>query len=134
MKEKFVPQFLDPKSGELKPIPPERLAEIKKEEKELEEKEKSRTIRLKRDATFADLFNAVEDIEDSEAYEEYWEIFDEELINNFEPDVAEGILSLRSDQASKAKSTNILDYFKGHGYTQKEISAFLPIKFKKERK
>jgi len=37
-------------------------------------------------------------------------------------------------QVSKAATTKVLDFFKKRGYSQSDVSVFLPIKFKRERK
>ncbi len=155
MKEEFVPQFLDPKSGEMKPITPERLAEIKREEKELEKRERSRIIRLRQDATFADLFAAenkiAEKVEENENEEENTDDptnLVAELWDNFDEAIASEVLDFRTnlgtlnfkkpeeytEEEKKMVNLKVAEYFQNKGYSIKDIEAFLPIKFKKKQK
>ena len=112
-------------------------AKIEKEEKERMEKKKTedpeREIRvsLSKESTFSDLFNAVDAIEEEEGLDKVH--FEEELWDNFGPEINDEILSLRENQ-DKASATKLIDFFKERGYSQKDISIFLPIKFKRERK
>lgn len=96
----------------------------RKEEKELE-------ITLPRNATFADLFNALDEIEKKEGLGEVQ--FEEELHDHFGEETVEEILAFQDNQA-RAASTKVIDFFKEHGYTQRDVSTYLPIKFKRERK
>jgi len=155
MKEKFVPQLLDSETGKIKPIPPERLAEIERGEKESGKKEKSRTIRLKRDATFVDLFGAEDRIAEKvrESGDEDENVDDPtylvaELWDNFDKALASEVLDLRiklealrlkrleeyTDEEKRLMSLNVLEYFKEKGYSVKDVETFLPIKFKKEKR
>ncbi|QQG45961.1 MAG: hypothetical protein HYY55_03195 [Candidatus Niyogibacteria bacterium] len=153
MKEKFVPQFLDPESGEMKPIPPERLAEIKREEKDLEKQERAKTIRLKQGATFAELFDAenriAEKIEGSEDEEDVGDPTHlvSELWDNFDEDVVLEVLDFKAklealslkkpeeytEEEKKLANLNVAEYFHNKGYSVEDIETFLPIKFKKKK-
>lgn len=85
---------------------------------------------ISKDATFADLFHAIKAIkEGSEVLH-----FEEELWDNFDAEIVEEVLAFRDARASKAAITKVLDFFKEHGYTQSDISTFLPIKFKREQR
>lgn len=89
------------------------------EEEELE-------VVISKNATFADLFKVIDDIEKIKGLNKLH--FEEELADNFDEDIAEDILEF-SDNKEKAKNTNILDYFEERGYSQDDVSAFLPIRF-----
>lgn len=88
----------------------------RKEEGELE-------ITLSRNATFADLFNALDEIEEKEGLGAVH--FEEELWDNFDDAVASEVL-LRSKELSNLK---VLEYFRDKGYSIKDIEAYLPISF-----
>ena len=95
-----------------------------------QQKNKKTEITLSKDATFTDLFTAQEDIE-KDLGEIY---FEEELWDNFDPTLAKAVLSFRDEKKDKASTTKVADFFREHGYTQSEISSFLPIKFRREKK
>ena len=99
---------------------------------EMEDEERELRTSISKDATFTDLFNAIDAIEEEEGLGELH--FEEELLDNFDPEIVEEVLAFRNAQASKAETTNVLDFFKKHGYSQSDVSAFLPIKFKREQK
>lgn len=104
----------------------------KRKEEEMEDGERELNVTISKDATFADLFNAIDAIEEEEGLGELH--FEKELWDNFDPKIAEEVLAFRDVQASKAATTKVLDFFKERGYPQKDVSVFLPIKFKRERK
>lgn len=104
----------------------------KRKEEEIEDEERELNVSISKDATFEDLFNAIDTIEKEEGLGELH--FEEELWNNFDATVAEEVLAFRDAQASKAGTIKVLDFFKECGYPQKDVSVFLPIKFKGERK
>lgn len=111
-------------------------AEWKKAEKRLkkresEEKDKLR-VTLSKDSTFADLFSAIEEFESKEGLGAL--NFEDELHDHFDAATMEEILAFQDAQAGKAASVKVLDFLKERGYSQKDVSAFLPIKFKRERK
>lgn len=101
----------------------------KRKEERMEDEEQELEVSISKDATFADLFNAIDAIEEDEEFH-----FDEELWDNFDSEVVEEILAFQDTQASKAATTKVVDFFKERGYSQSDVSAFLPIKFKRERK
>lgn len=105
-------------------------AEWKKTEEKMEGEEQELNVTISKDATFADLFRAVDAIEE----EKISDVFEEELWDNFDFRIVEEILAFRDAQASKAATTKILNFFKERGYSRSDVSAFLPIKFKRERK
>lgn len=83
---------------------------------------------ISKDATFADLFGAIDAIEKEHGtgalnFEEY-------LWDNFDDDIGEEIFSFQNRQANKAKTTKILDFFRERNYSEEAILALLPIKFK----
>lgn len=143
-----MPTFFDPESREWKPIPPEELAEA---ERDLG-KDSSRTIRVKRDATFADLFDAEEKlankIQESGKEEDDPAHFAVELETNFDEPIPEELRHFRAVlEAMRAKrpeeyteeekrliGLKMIDYFQEKGHSMKDIEALLPIKFKKEKK
>lgn len=85
-------------------------------------------VTISRDATFADLFNAIDAIEEHEGLDKFR--FYEELLDNFGPDIAAEVLNFRGQ--TDETTTTIVDFFKKRGYSQKDITVFLPIKFKRK--
>ena len=110
----------------------ERRKRKERKEKEIEDEERELNATISKDATFTDLFNAINDIEEKEGLGELH--FEEELWDNFDPEIVEEILAFREVQASKAATTKVLDFFNERGYSQIDVSTFLPIKFKREQK
>lgn len=110
----------------------EAVERSKSNEKGMEDEERELKVSISKDATFADLFNAIDDIEGKEGLGALH--FEEELWDNFNVALAEEVLAFRAAQASKAATTKVLDFFTQLGYPQKDISIFLPIKFKRKRK
>ena len=104
----------------------------KRKKEEMEDEERELNASISKDATFADLFNAIDAIEEEEGLGELH--FEEELWDNFNSEIVEEVLAFRDVQVSKAATTKVLDFFKERGYPQKDVSVFLPIKFKRERK
>lgn len=112
----------------------EKEAEQKRAQREgdVEGEERELNVSIAKGATFADLFDAIDIIEKEQGLGELH--LEEELWNNFDSEIAERVLAFRDAQASKAATTKVLDFFKKCGYSQSEVSAFLPIKFRRERK
>jgi hypothetical protein len=104
----------------------------KRKKEEMEDEERELNAKISKDATFADLFSAIDAIEEEEGLGELH--FEEELWDNFDSAIVEKVLAFRDVQASKAATTKVLDFFRERGYTQSDVSVFLPIKFKRERK
>lgn len=104
----------------------------KRKEEEMEDEERELNASISKDATFADLFNAIDAIEEEEGLDELH--FEEELWDNFDAEIVEEVLAFRDVQASKAATTKVMDFFKERGCSQSDVSVFLPIKFKRERK
>ncbi len=104
----------------------------KRKEEEMEDEERELNASISKDATFTDLFNAIDAIEEEEGLGELH--FEEELWDNFDAAIVEEVLAFRDMQASKTGITKVLDFFKERGYSQSDVSVFLPIKFKRERK
>ncbi len=104
----------------------------KKKEAEIEDEEQELNVILSKDATFSDLLNAIDFIEKEKGLGELH--FEEELWDNFDSEIVEEILSFRDIQASKAATTKFMDFFKERGYSQSDVSKFLPIRFKREQK
>ena len=96
------------------------------------EEEADVSVPISRNATFADLFAAIEAIEGEKGLDTLH--FEEELWDNFDPVLVEEIFSFMTAQKDQAASTKVVDFFKERGYTQRDISAFLPIKFVREQK
>ena len=71
----------------------------------------------------------LEKIEDKEGLGKFH--FEEELWDNFDAGVVEEVLSFRYDQKDKSATTKVINFFKARGYTQSDVSTFLPIKFEK---
>ncbi len=101
-------------------------------EKKMKDEERELKATISKDATFADLFNAIDAIEEKHDLGDLH--FEEELWDNFDSEIAEEVLAFRDTQASKAATTKLMNFFKERGYTQSDVSAFLPIRFKQERK
>lgn len=106
--------------------------EEKRKEKKIQDKERELNATISKDATFSDLFNAIDAVKEDEGLGELH--FEEELWDNFNSEIVEEVLAFRNVQASKAVITKVLDFFRERGYSQKDVSVFLPIKFKRERK
>lgn len=104
----------------------------KKKEEEMEDEERELNASISRDATFADLFNAIDALEEEEGLGELH--FEEELWDKFDAEIVEEVLAFRDVQASRAATTKVLDFFKERGYSQRDVSVFLPLKFKRERR
>lgn len=104
----------------------------KRKEGEMEDEERELNASISKDATFADLFNAIDAIEEEEGLGKFY--FEEDLYDNFNPKIMKEVLAFRDAQASKAATTKVLDFFKERGYSQSDVSGYLPIKFKRERK
>ncbi|HBR80148.1 MAG: hypothetical protein UX09_C0028G0010 [Candidatus Uhrbacteria bacterium GW2011_GWE2_45_35] len=103
------------------------LATVKGREQEQKEKAaKKNKIRLLPDASFADLFQAL-----SDSGEDLNELFEAELADNFSPEVVEDILGLMKNSTA-AENLGVVDFFKKHGYSKKDITTFLPIGFKRK--
>lgn len=95
------------------------VEEIEGEGQELE-------VIISKNATFADLFMTIDSIEEKSGLGGLH--FAEELEDNFNPDIIEEVISLRSNREA-AENTSVLDFFEERGYSQSDVSAFLPIKF-----
>jgi hypothetical protein len=106
--------------------------EEKRKEEKMEDEERELNATISKDATFADLFNAIDAIEEEEGLGEF--NFEEELWDNFDSEIVEEVLAFRDVQASKAAMTKVLDFFKERGYSQRDVSVLLSIKFKREHK
>lgn len=104
----------------------------KKKEEEMEDEERELKATISKDATFADLFNAIDAIEEEEGLGELH--FKEELLDNFDTEIVEEVVAFRGAQANKAATTKVMDFFRERGYSQSDVSVFLPIKFKRKRK
>lgn len=102
-----------------------------KKQKELLEKEWS-DVALDPDATFANLFEKLDAMEDRLAAEQMG-LFESELADNFPDDIFDEIEELRND-SKKASETNVLRFFEERGYDKETIEAYLPIKFEKKTK
>ena len=84
--------------------------------------ERELRVELHEDATLTDLFDAIDAIEEEEGLGEVH--FEEEVWDNFDPELAEKVLSLRGK--SEAATTKLTDIFKG---PLEDISTYLPIDF-----
>jgi len=101
-----------------------------KKTKEKTERKKEKKVSISRNATFADLFRAINAIEEEGELGELG--FEEELHDNFDSETAEEVLAFDGERAGEATTTKVLDFFRKRGYSQKDVSAYLPIKFKRE--
>ncbi len=83
------------------------------------------------DATFFDLFEAIESDEgiEVELDELFWSEVYERVGSHFDED-AQGELEKFFDQPALAKTTKVLEFFEKYGYSKEEVEAFLPIRFK----
>ena len=104
----------------------EKKTESKKEKNRKEKTEKEGIVKLSKDATFVDLFEAIDASEEKE--EEVH--FEEELLDNFDKEVVGEILYFRNNPGEAAK-TKVADFFRKHGFLKSDITTYLPIKFKK---
>ena len=99
----------------------------KKREKEIKDNERELYVSISKNATFADFFNAIDTIKEEEGLSELY--LEEKLYDTFNTEIVEEVLAFRDEQASKATTTKILNFFKERGYSQSDVSTFLPIKF-----
>lgn len=93
---------------------------------ELDE-ENEMQVKLPKSATFADLFRAIDALEDKAELGDVH--FEDELWNNFEEHVAKEVLSFRTDRASDAETVKVLEFFQSCGFSQEHVETFLPIDF-----
>lgn len=100
--------------------------EEKRKEEEREDEERELTVTISKDATFADLFKAIDAVEEKEGMGALY--FEEELVD-IDSDLAREVFAFRDEQEDKAATTKVLDFFEERGYSQDEISIFLPIRF-----
>ncbi|MBI3671611.1 hypothetical protein HY249_02325, partial [Candidatus Azambacteria bacterium] len=114
------PEFIDAEYAESYSIGSE-VAENKPE------KEEGFILKLPKDATFSDLSKAIDDKGDLAL--EVEDIFQAELIDNFNADVQWGVDSLMEYGSEKAKNVKIIEFFENRGYSKEEIEALLPIEF-----
>jgi len=103
-------------------------------EQKIDSGETELNLTLSKDATFADLFRAIDALAKKEGIDALDALgFESELFDNFDPEIADQIESLKIDPA-KARATKLTDFFKEKGYSQKDITVFLPIKFKRGKR
>lgn len=104
--------------------------EISQAEIPEENKETDYYVTLPKDATMADLFAAIRAFEEEADEEVVDELhFNEELHDNFNPEISHDISDLEDDPEAAAK-TKLVDFFRERGYDLEDIIAYLPIKFK----
>jgi len=103
-----------------------RKKDQKEWEKEEREEEEELRVTLSKEATFKDLFEAIADIENKKGFGSV--MFEDELIDNFDKNIVAEIIDFRT---SSAPTPKLIDYFKAHGYSKKDITIFLPIDFEK---
>jgi hypothetical protein len=84
-------------------------------------------VSISRDATFAELFAAIDRIEQKEDLGALH--FESELHDNFDDAVADEVLALRD--VPEAASVRVLDFFKERGYSQSDVKSGLPISFQR---
>ena len=96
-----------------------------KPEKNEDEEPENEPVVIPKNATLADLFQAIDDIE--EKTELGATHFEEELHDNFDTEIVQRLLALR-DTAEAAK-LGVVDFFKEYDYDASDIQTFLPIKF-----
>lgn len=129
----YTPTFnregLDVKA-ESKLDPVKKIETRKTEGKGVEYEDTDLTVSISRDATFADLFNSIDAIEEEIGDGEL--LFEAELVDNFSADFVDEVLAFRDMPSSRV--TRVLTFFKERGYSQSDIIALLPVKFKRERK
>lgn len=95
-------------------------------EAEWKKRKRKVSIVISQTATFADLFAVM----DAAAIEE----FTDEVEHNFGADVAYEVNDFRIMAAKWHDPITVLDFFKKHGYSQLDVAAYLPIKFKQTLK
>lgn len=111
-----------------------KLAEVQKRRKYVEVEEELRVV-LPPEATMADLFRAIDDIVEKEGLEKLY--FEAKLWESgFDKETVKEVLSLREDdeRADEAAKIKVIEFFEKHGYDKDDITAFLPIKFRRKKK
>lgn len=101
------------------------------EEAEENGSEEGPLLEISNDATFADLFVAMDRFEgDPDDLR-----FEAEVLDNFGEKINEEVLALMEPKhADRAATIKVLEFFKERGYSQSEVEAYLPIKFKRAGK
>lgn len=89
-------------------------------------------LSLSPNVTFGDLFEALNS--DEEGVDALSELFWSEVYDNFSQEIQEDLQRLHLNDPELAKKTSVPDFLKERGYSRKDLEAFLPIKFKQERK
>lgn len=85
-------------------------------------------IKMPPAATMADLFAAIEKVEDDDNFH-----FDEELLDNFNQDLIDEFNGIKNNP-NQAAAVTVADFFKKYDYKPDDLSAFLPIKFSASKK
>jgi len=99
--------------------------DAKRETREEDEEPKDEPVVISKTATLADMFKAIDDIE--EATELGATHFEEELHDNFDTEIVQRLLALRD--TPEAVTLGVVDFFKAYDYDASDIQIFLPIKF-----
>jgi len=104
------------------------LGENTNGERKGEMEEEDLCVELSKDATFFDLYEAIDAIEEKEGLDSLH--FEEELWDNFDEELFEEVLALRSlENETRAQNTKVIDFFKKRGFSKEDIEIYLPIKF-----
>jgi len=85
-------------------------------------------VTIPENATFAELFSALHDYFLATT-ENVWRMFDDELAEHFSDELRGEIIELEVINPSRASETRVLDVFVAHGYSEHEVSLYLPIEW-----
>lgn len=89
------------------------------------------TVSLTQDATFSDLFEAIEEgVLDVETSRELFA----EIFHHLDEETRAELQKLHLDEPELAKTTKVLDFLRQRGFSKKDIETFWPIRFRRKRK
>jgi len=100
----------------------------KREQRE-DEEPADEPIIISKNTTLADLFKAIDDIE--EKIELGATHFEEELHDNFDTEIVQRLLALRD--TPEALTLGVVEFFKEYDYDASDIQTLLPIKFSRAK-
>lgn len=104
----------------------EESEEIERKKKEISvEDEEDLVVKISKNATFADLKEAIDNLLENHDFDDFH--LDSELWDNFDQSLADEFF----DALHGKKGIKVIDFFREHGYSKKDITVYLPIKFDK---
>jgi len=91
----------------------------------LEKERRKNKIEILKAASFSALFSVLESVP-----EELSDLFYGELVDNFDPEIAEEFVErLSGTKQRESANSSFLEFLKSRGYNQKDVLKILPLKF-----